>query len=91
MGFSASALHETFLALDDIHGSVGWRAVTGVFRASTTQPTVLDTLTPVTDRLLAAPPASDWLTLRRAYDAHGFSPLAQINKGNVRSLRSVWS
>jgi len=40
-------------------------------------------LTPVTDATLRNPPASDWLMWRRTYDAWGYSPLDQINKGNV--------
>jgi alcohol dehydrogenase (cytochrome c) len=45
----------------------------------------------VTDVLLQNPPPADWLTWRRASDYQGFSPLQQINKGNVRSLRLAWS
>lgn len=55
------------------------------------RPTPLDSLTPVTDGHIAAPAAGDWLTWRRGYDAHGFSPLTHINKANVRRLRSAWS
>ncbi len=55
------------------------------------RPNPLDTFTPVTDALLANPPATDWLSWRRTYDAHGFSPLKQIDKTNVGSLRVAWS
>ncbi len=51
----------------------------------------LDKFTPVTDAMLAAPAQSEWLTWRRTWDAHGFSPLTQINKGNVANLRVAWS
>jgi alcohol dehydrogenase (cytochrome c) len=51
----------------------------------------LDTITPVTDALLANPPAGEWLTWRRGYDDLGFSPLKQITKQNVNSLRVAWS
>ena len=46
--------------------------------------------TPVTDAMLQNPPQSDWLTWRRTYDAHGFSPLKQITTANVSQLRPVW-
>lgn len=51
----------------------------------------LEKITPVTDAMLAAPPAQDWLTWRRTYDDVGFSPLKQINKSNVANLRLAWS
>lgn len=46
----------------------------------------LANLTPVTDALLANPPADDWLMWRRTFDAYGFSPLDQINRNNVGGL-----
>ena len=51
----------------------------------------LDRYTPVTDAMLAAPAASEWLGWRRKWDAHGFSPLNQITKANIASLRVAWS
>jgi alcohol dehydrogenase (cytochrome c) len=51
----------------------------------------LDTITPVTDAMLANPAAGDWLTWRRTYDDLGFSPLKQITKDNVKNLRVAWS
>ncbi|MGD8341808.1 MAG: PQQ-binding-like beta-propeller repeat protein [Gammaproteobacteria bacterium] len=54
-------------------------------------PRSLDDFTPVTDESIIAPPAGDWLTWRRSYDAHGFSPLSEINTRNVDDLRLVWS
>src|SRR5262245_49900180 len=39
----------------------------------------LERWAPVTDALLTDPPAQDWLAWRRTYDAHGFSPLRQID------------
>ena len=56
-----------------------------------TRPNPLDRYTPVTDEMLAAPASSEWLTWRRTWDAHGFSPLNQITKANVGSLRVAWS
>ena len=43
----------------------------------------LAALTPVTDAMLRNPPAKDWLIWRRSYDAHGHSPLRQIDRSNV--------
>jgi alcohol dehydrogenase (cytochrome c) len=51
----------------------------------------LDHITPVTDELLQNPPDREWLTWRRTYDAHGFSPLNQITKANVGGLRVAWT
>ena len=52
---------------------------------------VLNQVRPVTDQMLLNPPAEDWLSWRRTYDVHGFSPLNQINRGNAHSLTTVWS
>jgi alcohol dehydrogenase (cytochrome c) len=56
-----------------------------------TRPDLLGKLTPVTDAMLANPPEGDWLTWRRTYDDMGFSPLKQIDRGNVGNLRVAWS
>ncbi|MGA2216307.1 MAG: PQQ-binding-like beta-propeller repeat protein [Bryobacteraceae bacterium] len=45
---------------------------------------------PVTDAMLRNPDAGDWLMIRRDYHASSYSPLAQINTGNVKNLRLVW-
>jgi alcohol dehydrogenase (cytochrome c) len=50
-----------------------------------------DELTPVTSSMLQQPPAADWLMFSRTYDAQRFSPLAQINRSNVRKLTMAWS
>jgi len=55
------------------------------------RPNPLDKITSVTDAMLNDPPLEDWLTWRRGNDASGFSPLKQINRGNVGDLRMVWS
>ncbi len=47
--------------------------------------------TPVTEALLTEPPSEDWLSWRRTYDTHGFSPLTQIDKTNVSKLRVAWT
>src|SRR5881628_379228 len=46
---------------------------------------------PVTDAMLRAPKAEDWLLYRGNYQGWGYSPLEQINKGNVKNLQLVWS
>jgi alcohol dehydrogenase (cytochrome c) len=45
---------------------------------------------PVTDAMLRNPDAGDWLMIRRDYRASSYSPLAQVNTGNVKNLRLVW-
>src|SRR6185369_4202392 len=46
---------------------------------------------PVTDAVLRNPDPADWLHISRTYDQHRYSPLDQINKGNVAQLRMAWS
>ena len=46
---------------------------------------------PVTDAMLQDPDPSDWLMWRRTLDGWGYSPLDQVNRGNVGTLRMVWS
>lgn len=46
---------------------------------------------PVTDAMLQAPSPDDWLMWRRTLDGWGYSPLDQVNRDNVGSLRMVWS
>jgi alcohol dehydrogenase (cytochrome c) len=41
--------------------------------------------------MLAAPDAADWLLYSRTYDAQRFSPLDQINRGNVADLELAWT
>ncbi|HTI67037.1 MAG TPA: PQQ-binding-like beta-propeller repeat protein [Caulobacteraceae bacterium] len=48
-------------------------------------------ITPVSDAMLADPPAGDWLVWRRAYDGTGYSPLDQIDRRNVAGLVSTWN
>jgi alcohol dehydrogenase (cytochrome c) len=55
------------------------------------RPNPLDAFGPVGDAVLAAPPPDDWLSWRRTWDAHGFSPLDQITRDNVADLRVAWS
>ncbi len=46
---------------------------------------------PVTDAILQEPDPGDWLMWRRTLDGWGYSPLEQINRGNVGELRLVWT
>ena len=50
-----------------------------------------DEFVPVTDAMLRDPAPEDWLTWRRTLDGWGYSPLDQIDRGNVGRLRMVWS
>ena len=45
----------------------------------------------VTDTMLAAPKDGDWLSWRRTQNGHGFSPLDDIDRGNVKQLRLAWA
>ena len=45
----------------------------------------------VTTEMLERPDPDDWLMLGRTYDEQRYSPLDQINKGNVSELRMAWS
>ncbi len=46
---------------------------------------------PVTDAMLRAPDAADWLMYSRTYDAQRYSPLDEIDRSNVASLTLAWS
>jgi alcohol dehydrogenase (cytochrome c) len=54
-------------------------------------PAILRAYKPVTAERLLKPDPADWLMVRRTYDGWGYSPLDQINTGNVSKLRPVWS
>ena len=45
---------------------------------------------PVTDEMLRDPDPGDWLMMNRTYDFQGYSPLDQINRGNVGRLQLAW-
>jgi alcohol dehydrogenase (cytochrome c) len=51
----------------------------------------LEKLTAVTDAMLQAPPEEDWISWRRSSNDGGFSPLVQITRQNVGSLKLAWS
>ena len=50
-----------------------------------------DDFVPVTDAMLQDPADEDWLMWRRTLDGWGYSPLDQIDRGNVADLRLVWT
>jgi len=54
-------------------------------------PSRLDRYTPVTEEMLQAPADADWLMWRRNYAMWGYSPLDEINAGNVAGLRLAWA
>ncbi len=70
-----------------------WRAEDDPLYQATikTRETKLAALAPVTDAVLSHPPPSDWLMWRRSYDGLGYSPLRQINRSNVKRLRTAWN
>jgi alcohol dehydrogenase (cytochrome c) len=45
---------------------------------------------PVTDEMLRNPPPGDWLMFRRNYAGWSYSPLNQIDTGNVGQLQLKW-
>ncbi len=47
--------------------------------------------TPVTDAMLNHPAEGDWLMFRRNYQGWSFSPLKQIDAGNVKNLQLKWA
>jgi alcohol dehydrogenase (cytochrome c) len=53
--------------------------------------TVLANYPAVTAERLTKPADGDWLMIRRTYNGWGYSPVDQINTGNVSKLRLVWS
>lgn len=70
-----------------IGSTLSWQAGA---QAQTTNAPLLDQISPVTDAMLANPPADSWLMWRRTWDAYGFSPLDQINTSNVANLKEAY-
>ena len=46
---------------------------------------------PVTDAMLQKPAPEDWLMWRRTLDSWGYSPLDQVTRENVDTIRMIWS
>src|SRR5437867_3737027 len=55
-----------------------------------TAPAILQNYQAVTVERLKNPEPGNWLIIRRTYDGWGYSPLNQINTGNVAKLKPVW-
>ncbi len=75
---------------------VAWSAALFLFSAPAALPqssnaTPPAQISPVTSQMLAEPDPADWLMWRRTLDSWGYSPLAEINRSNVRNLRMVWT
>ncbi len=64
-------------------------AVFGVF--ATPAAAQIADFRPVTDAVLANPDPADWLMVNRTFDQQRYSPLDQVNQGNVGQLRMAWS
>ena len=54
-------------------------------------PELLEDFVPVTDAMLREPPPENWIGFRNGYALWGYSPLDQIDAGNVGGLQLVWS
>ena len=48
-------------------------------------------VSPVTEAMLENPADGDWLSWRRTLDGWGYSPLEEIDAGNVGDLQLAWS
>ena len=58
--------------------------------ASLTVADLMRDFVPVTDQMLRNPDPADWPMMRGNYQAHSYSPLDQINAGNVGGLQLEW-
>src|SRR5262245_6712060 len=63
----------------------------GASVGASAQSAAVQAFRPVTDAMLKDPPAADWLSFRRTLNAWGYSPLDQIDGGNVKGLSEVWT
>ena len=72
-----------------------WEGASGVMEAAERAGRWTNRSTPplsvVTAAMLRDPPDSAWLNWRRTQDGQGFSPLSQVDAGNVRGLRLAWT
>lgn len=55
-----------------------------------TVPGNVGNFTPVTDAHLQGEHANDWPMVRGNYQAWSYSPLSQVNRGNVKQLQLAW-
>ena len=70
---------------------VACASVVVLFGAGEASHAQVEELTPVTDAVLQDPDPADWLSWRRTLDGWGYSPLDEIDRGNVGELRLAWS
>jgi alcohol dehydrogenase (cytochrome c) len=74
--------------------SENWEGASGIAeaaqQASGFTNKVVENYTPVSAGMLANPPDGDWLSWRRTMDGWGYSPLDQVNRGNVNQLNLAW-
>jgi alcohol dehydrogenase (cytochrome c) len=76
--FLASTVSDTSFTLDENRNQYA------------SMPTI-ENFTPVTEQMLLNPSPNDWLWFSRTADAQRFSPLDQIDRGNVNTLGLAWS
>ena len=63
----------------------------GVCPKASAQDSDPNSFRPLTQAMLNAPDPADWVMWRGGYGNWGYSPLDQIDRGNVHELRLVWS
>jgi alcohol dehydrogenase (cytochrome c) len=77
----ASALHATRLLL-----------IASLFLVSLSPNVAMaEEFKPVTTEMLEHPDSSDWLMLGRTYDEQRFSPLDEVDRTNVSTLKMAWT
>jgi alcohol dehydrogenase (cytochrome c) len=59
--------------------------------SATTTTRAIKSFTPIDDHTLLNPSPDDWLWFSRTPDAQRFSPLKQVNTGNVSKLALAWA
>src|ERR1700744_3289294 len=65
--------------------------ISGIFALAAPALAQVQNFVPVTPEMLLHPSPDDWLMYSRTWDAQRFSPLKQINRGNVAQLRMAWT
>jgi alcohol dehydrogenase (cytochrome c) len=70
---------------------VGWSAAILLAAMANGAPQPQEAFRSVTDEMLAAPAAADWLGYRGNLAGWGYSALGQINSKNVRGLTLAWA
>ena len=65
-------------------------AAVGCLSAASASAQTERSFVPVTDAMLQNPDSGDWLMWRRTLNGWGYSPLEEIDAGNVAKLELVW-